>query len=315
MTTPPPPAIGIDFGGTSIKAGLVRGGTVLEHGNNIDTQAASGPDQLIAEMAEEVRAIRSVHPDVKAVGVGLPGLINPHLGVVHTLSNVRGWTEIPLAKLLEKATGLPVVIENDANAMAWGEFLFGAGQGVHTIVALTLGTGVGAGIIVEDRLFRGASMTAGEIGQMSIQWEGLPGQYGNFGALEKYVGNRQIAERAAAAFAKAGKPCAEEVCTPEHLSRLASAGDPVAIAIWQETGEMIGACLANVAWLINPNRFIIGGGIAKAGNLIFDPIRKALKSRVSDVISKETDIVPATLGTAAGMVGCAALGLAKAGIA
>jgi len=307
-----PLALGIDFGGTSIKMGLVRGDQVLAKGPVLDPQKAPSPDALIVELAEAVRGFAPQDGSLTAIGIGLPGLIDTAHGIVHVLSNVNGWREIPLVERLEAKLNLPVAIENDCNAMAYGEFLYGAGKGVPTVIALTLGTGVGAGIIIEGQLFRGASMSAGELGQTSIDWKGLHARYGNFGAVEKYVGNHQIAERAATAYSEAGQSLALNACTPAKLSELAMQGDSIANRIWMETGDMIGACLANAAWLINPNRFVIGGGIAQAGDLLFDPIRKSFDSRVSNIVANATEIVPASLGTEAGMIGCAALGLAKA---
>src|SRR5689334_20111911 len=188
-------AIGIDFGGTTVKSGVVREGQIVSRSAPLHTQEHSGHESLFAAIRETIEKLREQHPEVAAIGAGLPGIIDSINGRVWQLSNVPGWENVPLRALLEQWSGLPVAIDNDANAMAYAEWLCGAGRGGVNVVCVTLGTGVGGGLILEGKLYRGSRLGAGEIGQMTIDPNGPASQYGNNGALEKYVGNRQIAER------------------------------------------------------------------------------------------------------------------------
>ncbi len=310
-----PLALGIDFGGTSIKLAVVRGGAIVTHGERLDTRQLGSTERIVEAMLEEIARLRTAHPGIAAIGVGLPGLIDVARGVVRELSNVPGWHDVALRDLLARRTGLPVAVDNDANAMTYAEWRFGAANNQPNVVCVTLGTGVGGGLILNGALYRGRSNGAGEIGQTSIDFRGLPGNYGNSGALEKYVGNRQIAERALLRYREAGKP-PPEPCTPATLAKAAQSaqspegGDPIAKAIWNEIGSEIGAGLSNVVWLLNPDCIVLGGGVAKAGDLLFEPIRAAIRARTMPIFHENLAIVPAALGSDAGVIGAAALGVA-----
>ena len=239
----------------------------------------------------------------------MPGFVDFSSGIVHSLTNVRGWKEVALRQILQERTGLPAVIENDAKSMAYAEWRHGAAQGKRNVFCITLGTGVGGGIIIEGRLYRGSAFGAGEFGQTSIDPDGLPGHYGNLGALEKYVGNAQIVERAAEMYAASLQGAPEGGLTPLTLQHAAERGDPVAIALWKDVGSRIGFALSNVVWLLNPDAIVIGGGIARAGEWIFGPVRAEIKSRCSPVFWQKLEILPAKLGSDAGLIGAAALAL------
>ena len=197
-------AIGIDFGGTTVKPGVVADGKIVARLPPLRTRDHAGHDSLLAAIRQAIETLRQQHPEVAAVGAGLPGMVDSINGRVWQLSNVPGWEDVALTALLEEWTGLPAAIDNDANAMAYAEWLFGAGREGVNVVCVTLGTGVGGGLILDGKLYRGSRLGAGEIGQMTIDPKGVPGQYGNFGALEKYVGNVQIAQRAQALYRDAG---------------------------------------------------------------------------------------------------------------
>ena len=300
-------SIGIDFGGTSIKSGLVRGGEIVRRGEPIDTQRCGGPDAIIDALARLIGDLCDGQSGVGAVGLGLPGLVDSVNGVIHELTNVAGWSEVPLRQILRERTGLPVTIENDAKAMAYGEFKYGAAKGARHIVCVTLGTGVGGALILDGRLYRGAQLGAGEIGHMSIDFCGKPGPFGNFGCLEEYVGNSQIAHRASERYRAAGRDLSPEQCTPMDLQKAAAEGDAIALRIWEDLGTELGSALASVVWIINPDIIVIGGGVAKAGELIFDPVRRAVCARTSEVVHRNLRIVPAALGNDAGIIGNAIL--------
>jgi glucokinase len=302
-------AIGIDFGGTSIKSGLVRDGRILQRGTLIHTPQYSGAESLLEALKEVVAELRRADPDVRALGIGLPGIVDSVNGVVHELTNVPGWNDVPLRDRLERDTGLCVTVENDANAMAYGEWKYGAAKDGRHVVCITLGTGVGGGLILNGQLYRGAQLGAGEAGHMSIDYRGVPGPYGNFGALERYVGNNQIAGRALELYSAAGVGKTLEQCAPAELAQAARSGDVIARGVWEAVGAEVGAALASIVWLLNPDTIVIGGGVAKARELLFEPILKSLRERTLSVFHEHLRVVAATLDNDAGIIGNAALAL------
>jgi glucokinase len=305
-------AIGIDFGGTTVKPGVVVDGKIVARLPPLRTHDYAGHDSLLAAIRQAIEELQKQHPEVVAVGAGLPGMVDSINGRVWQLSNVPGWEDVPLTALLEEWSGLPAAIDNDANAMAYAEWLFGAGHEGVNVVCVTLGTGVGGGLILDRRLYRGSRLGAGEIGQMTMDPNGPPGQYGNNGALEKYVGNVQIAERAQALYREAGVAKTEEECSPLGLEVAANAGDTIAYKVWEEVGFAIGITLCDIVWLLNPDRVVIGGGVARAGEYVFGPIRRVIEQRTMKIFHEGLTIVPAKLGNDAGMIGSAALALDKA---
>ena len=304
-----PTAIGIDFGGTTIKFALVEDGKIIQRGEVIDTLHSGDSSAIEEALLGRIEQLRALRPDTVAIGVGLPGIIDSVNGIVHRLSNVPGWNDIPLRDLLHRRTGLYAAIENDAKCMAYAEWKYGAARNGKNVVCVTLGTGVGGGIILDGRLYRGSFLGAGEIGQMSIDYQGLPGTYGNLGAIEKYVGNHQIAERGQRLYESAGRLVSLEQCTPAVLEAAAHAGDPVARQLWAEIGREIGVALANVVWLLNPDTIVLGGGVAKAGDLLFEPIRRTIQSTTMPTFYENLKILPAALGNDAGIIGSASVAL------
>ena len=304
-----PVAIGIDFGGTTVKLGLVQAGGLTLRAESLVTLAYAGAEQLLGAILESVDDLRAQYPGIQAIGVGLPGIVDSRRGIVHHLTNVPGWVNVPLRDILSLHTGLPSLIENDANAMTYAEWKYGAARGRENVVCVTLGTGVGGGLILNGQLYRGSRLGAGEIGNMSIDYQGRAYEYGNFGALEAYVGNTHIAERAVALYEAAGQTRSLLECLPVTLAEAAWRGDVVAQQLWNETGVMLGAALADVIWLLNPDTIVLGGGVALAGELLFSPLLRTIRERTSPVFHETLDVLPATLGSDAGLIGCGALSL------
>ena len=308
-------AIGIDFGGTSVKIALIHGSTIVAHGEPVLTQQYEGPTALLEALGERILNLSktsSTHGESNPpIGIGLPGLVDSVNGVVHELTNVHGWHEVPLRAILSERFNCAVILENDANAMAYGEYRYGAAKKGTNVICITLGTGVGGGLILNGRLYRGSQLAAGEIGHISIDYRGVNSPFGNFGGLETYVGNQRIIERAQSAYAQSGKT-APSPLNPRSLAGAANAGCVVAKEIWNEVGVQIGAGLASSVWLLNPDTIVIGGGVAAAGSLVFDPIIRTIRSRTAPVIHQSLAVVPAELGNEAGMIGCAALALEAA---
>jgi len=305
-------AIGIDFGGTSIKSAVVRDGAIVQRGAPIDPQGTPGSQSLVEALATLIGKMRADHPEIAGVGIGLPGFVDSVNGIVHQLTNVEGWNDVPLRQMLHDRTGLTVTIENDANAMAYGEFKHGAASGGRHVICITLGTGVGGALVLDGHLYRGAQLAAGEIGHMSIDLNGRPGPYGNNGGLEEYVGNVQIAERAAERYRADGQEKSVADCTPAALAAAANGGDPIAAKLWDDISSELGTALASVVWIINPDTIVIGGGVANAGNLIFSPIRREIRQRTLALFHENLRVVPAALGNDAGIIGNAILALEAA---
>ncbi|MHB1082540.1 MAG: ROK family protein [Prosthecobacter sp.] len=300
-------SIGIDFGGTSVKLGVCRGDELLVTDEPIPTTQFHGPAALIGEMAARVAKLQKSYPAICAIGVGVPGLVDFDHGFVHELTNVPGWKHVPLKTILSEKTGLPVLVENDANAMTYAEFRHGAARGLKNVIGLTMGTGIGGGLVLDGKMFRGSGFVAGEIGQMSIDYNGKAGHYGNLGALEKYTGNQQIAEHAVLRYSEAGIEKDIADCTPKKIADAAQAGDEIARQIWGEVADWLGTAISSIAWLLNPDAFVIGGGVAQAGDLIFTPLKNKVQSMLSTVVWERLQILPARFSNEAGIIGNAAL--------
>ena len=247
-------------------------------------------------MLRVIADLRKAHPEVAAIGVGLPGFIDSVNGIVRSLTNVAGWSEVPLRAILAERTGLAAIIENDAKAMAYGEWKYGAARNGRHVICITLGTGVGGALILDGRLYRGAQLAAGEIGHTSIDYQGKPGRYHDPGDLEVFVGNQQIATRAMELYRAAGRDVPLEQCSPRDLEQAALGGDPIALNLWDDIGIELGCALTNAIWLLNPDVIVIGGGVAKAGDLLFNPIRRTVRERTVALIHEHLRIVPGDAG-------------------
>jgi glucokinase len=302
-----PLTIGIDFGGTTVKIGVVYQSHIIDSAPPIATQDFEGHEELIDAMVRVVDDLRARHPGVVAIGVGMPGFVNFEKGLVYNLTNVPGWEAVPLKRLLQEKTGIPVVVENDANCMAYAEWKVGAGRGFQHVIFISMGTGVGGAIIANGQMIRGSYHGAGEIGQTSIDYQGRPGNYGNLGALEDYVGNNEIAANAREAYAQQGIQKSMGECTPAALAIAAHAGDSVAQEQWNLVGRMLATAAMNCCWLLNPEAIVIGGGVARAGELLFEPFTEHLFAQLSGPFKDRLMVIPAAFGHEAGTIGAAAM--------
>ena len=302
-----PKMIGIDFGGTSVKIGIVIGENTIHQCEPIFTQDYDSPSTLINKVAAVINELKNSHTDIKAVGAGIPGYINTKEGSIHTLPNVKGWEGFLFTKSIYELTQLPCYIDNDANCMAYAEWKHGAGKGIDNLLCLTLGTGLGGGIISNGNLIGGANTTAAEIGQTSIDYQGKAGTHGNSGAVEEYIGNQAIAAEAQESYAKLGINKPVESWSPKALSELADKGDETAIEIWSNVAEKLACAIANTCWLFNPDAVIIGGGVAAVGDHLFTPLRSYLHHRLAPPFRDHLSILPALFGNQAGIIGAAVL--------
>lgn len=313
-----PYAIGVDFGATFIKIGLVNSRGKIFFKRAIQANIYKTRIALIEALVKNINDI--IHrsgikrEDFAGVGIGVPGLVDSQKGIIHYLVNIKGWRNIRLKSILEKRLNLPIVIDNDVNVMTLGEFRFGAGRFSRNLVCLTLGTGVGGGLIIEGRLYRGSSLVAGEIGHIPINEYGPRCNCGGVACLERYIGNRYIINEARKLLKKrpsktisrliSGRP---SNLTPEILSRAAIFGDRVAQKVWSKAGKRLGVVLSGVINLLNPERIIVGGGMSKAGRFLFDPIKKTIRTRAMTFPRRNVKIVRAKLGGDAGIIGAAEL--------
>jgi len=292
--------IGIDLGATFVKMGLVDDFGKVYFRRKIETVFSSDRASLIDAIICNIRDIIEISGrPVSGVGIGVPGPVDSKKGVVHYFPNIKGWEGVRLKSILEKKLGLPVELDNDVNAMTLGEFVFGAGKNCNNLVCLTLGTGVGGGIIIDGKLYRGGSMCAGEIGHMPINETGPKCNCGGIACLERYIGNKYILEKARKTFGNK--------VTLEALTSLAKFGNKKAIAIWRDVAEKLSVALTEVVNLLNPDKIVIGGGVSKAGELILSPLRKQIKVRAMKDQAAHVKIIAAKLGADAGIIGASLL--------
>ncbi len=311
-------AIGIDLGGTYTKLALVDTKGKVSNRTKLSTAAYRTRAGLIAAIVAEVNAVlakaRLSPRKILGVGIGVPGIVDFRRGRVYNLTNVPGWENTPLKGMLEAKLDLPVLVDNDVNLMALGECRFGAGRGAKNLVCITLGTGVGGGIIIDGALYRGSAFSAGEVGHMPLKERGLPCGCGSYGCLERYVGNRYIVDELKGKILRGSPTIIKKLVnndlsamTPEIISKAALKGDRLSIDFWNTVGERIGVTLAGIVNLLNPERIIIGGGVADAGEPLFKSIRRTVGERALPVPGKAVKILKAKLGNDAGIIGAAAL--------
>jgi glucokinase len=305
---------GVDVGGTGIKLGAVEieGGrprivsrrVIHEHRGRsfeagMDLVAAS-----LTSLADELGWGRA-----HGLGIGCPGLVLRDEGVLTQAPNLPSWNGGNLRRALRSRTGLEVRVDNDANAFALAEWLWGAGEGARDAVFLTLGTGIGGGLVSAGHMLRGRHGFAGEPGHMTLVRDGIPCPCGNSGCAERYVGNKAIVDRALAHPGLAADPFLSGLpnLTPRALSEAAEQGSAAAREVWEEVGGALGGLLVSLVNLLDPERIVIGGGVAQAGAWIFEPARRHLLRFSLVARQAPPEVVPATLGTDAGMLGAAGL--------
>ena len=296
--TAPSPAtrhLGLDLGGTNLKWTVVEHDgsdwRVLDRGQ-VATRTG-GPDAIVPQLAEVGRTAIDTWPDVSTAGVGVPGLYDPRTGATRFLVNIPGpWDGYPVAGPVEAALGVPVALINDARAFGLAELRLGAGRGASSMVGLTLGTGVGGVIAVDGKVHQGHDGTAGEVGHQTIDPDGPSCNCGNHGCLEAFCRADRIAEACGTA-------------TAEEAVERARSGDAAALEGLRRVGRYLGIGIGNMIAVISPDRVVVGGGIAAAGELILDEARAEIRRRVLTTSVDEVEIVTAELGTWAGAMGAA----------
>ena len=315
-----PYVVGVDLGGTNVRAAVIDrvSEQIVARGENISSRGMEGPEltamQIAAAAQTALDGAGANAAQVLGVGVAVPGHVKAREGVVKWAPNFKDqWKDVPIAALIERHLGLPVQIGNDANLAALGEFRFGAGRAVRHLVMVTLGTGIGGGIIVDGRLLDGADGGAGEIGHMVINPGGRGGNSA-FGSVEGETQRDAIIERAARKIQEGYETSLGAqvdfdrfALTPAIIAEEARKGDAIALEVFEETGYYLGLCVTNLINLLNPEMVVIGGGIAQAGDIILDPIRRTVTATAIRSLSRTCRIVPAELGDNAGIFGGAAI--------
>jgi glucokinase len=312
--------LGIDVGGTAIKIAVVWSDGHVARADEIPTLADAGPEQAVGRILDCGRKLLDTEgvrrDELRVVGMDSAGIVDLANGLVLDAPNLRSWECFPLAARLGDALGVPVFLENDVNAMTYAEWQLGAGTGARHLVCLTLGTGVGGGLVLDGRLYRGARHAGGELGHMTLQRDGPRCPCGSTGCLERYIGTAAIVERTRRHLERDERPSRlretpAEALTPRAVSEAAAAGDAIARGVLEETGRWLGVGLASLANIFDPERIIIGGGVAKAGDLLLEPARAMLRERAMKVPAERVLVVPAALGNQASVAGAALLALGR----
>jgi glucokinase len=302
-------AIGVDVGGTKIAAAVVTPeGEIL---NEVRYPSSGPKERLLSSMARSVNEVRDGF-EVGGICLAVPGTVSAEENKIIDAPNLHAIENIPLKDELEERTGLTTTVENDANAAAWGEFRFGAGSEVSHLIFITLGTGVGGGVISHGVLLRGAQGAGGEMGHITIQATGPRCGCGNHGCLEAMASGTAIARRAREVASEKpdsalGQLAVERAVLGEDVAGLARQGDEAAISVLRETGVWLGIGLAGFVNIFNPEVIAIGGGAARAGDLILDAARHEVHLRAMSPSRNLVEIKEATLGAESGVLGAAAL--------
>jgi glucokinase len=301
--------VGVDLGGTLIRAALATGPATHQPPVRHPTPRGATPGELLDAVAVAVReASGGAAPD--GVGIGIPGPLDPSGGRVFAAPNLHGWTDVPARDMLQERVGCPVAIQNDANLAGFAEWIAGAGAGTRDMVFVTASTGVGGGLVLGGELYSGVSNSAAEIGHAMIDPDGPPCGQGHRGCLEGSASGTAIARKARELLGE-GRPSSLASLAPETVDAravadAAAAGDALAIELYREAGRYLGWAIGGLLNLLSPQAVVIGGGLINAGELLLAPLREAVADIAFDAPRSHCRIVPAALGTDAGLVGAVA---------
>ncbi len=320
--------IGVDLGGTNIVVGAMpEDGSREIAFRSSPTRASEGEDSVVERMIQMIEDVIAVtmaetgapRENFLGVGVGAPGPLDRELGVIITAPNL-GWKMFPLRDRIQDATGLKTTLDNDANCATMGEAWTGAAKGAKNVIGVTIGTGIGGGIIIDGRLYHGSSDVAGEIGHMTIDSTGRRCGCGNYGCLEAYASGTAIAERAREALAGETEGVLLTMCegqlpkvTAQMVYKAANEGDLIAIDVVRETARFLGAGIGALLNVLNPEVVVLAGGVVNAGEALFAPLKVEIRRRAFAPAVDACRIVPGMLGGSAGVVGAVAAFKAQTG--
>lgn len=296
-----PWSVGIDLGGSTFKCGLISPEWSIVARNEAPTRPLEGPAQAAERVAEQVRALLAQLPSgasVPSLGICSPGPIDRSRGMIVDPPNLTGWRNVPFAQMLSERAGLPVSLEHDAKAAALGEYHFGAGRGSKSMALLIVGTGIGAAMITDGELYRGAHDAAGEVGHITVDLDGPICTCGSQGCVEAYAGGPAIVS----AYNYATR---RGVDSGEAIVQAAHEGDEIARRVFQRAGRALGAAIATIAMLNDIDTFVLFGSVVKAGELLLAPAREAVPHYSHQSISSRVRILVGALGNDAGILGAA----------
>ena len=309
--------IGVDVGGTNVKIALVDFDGKIVYSNTVPTRAEMGFEAGVNNIKQAIKELMTETGEsaqtIEAIGFGLPGQIDYKEGVVKNLPNIPGWVNIPLAKIIEDEFSIPTRLDNDVRCAALGELNFGAGKGCENLICITVGTGIGSGIVLNGKLVRGAANAAGEIGHIKMTMgEGPLCGCGDYGCFEAYASGPAIVTMAkeyisGGKSAKYKEMATDGIISPYIVAQAALQGDAVSIQIFKQMGKIIGLGLSSVINLLNPEKIIIGGGVADAGDILLEPIKQTIKERAMSIQANSVSVVPAQLANTAGVIGASLL--------
>jgi glucokinase len=306
-------AIGVDLGGTKMLVGVVDSERHVHHESR-EASAGKTEDEIVEALAEELEEARAARPDVVAAGLGIPATIDHEKGIAINAVNLE-ITDVPLRDILGKRADLPVFVDNDANVAALAEQLYGAAKGAENAVMLTIGTGIGGGLVLGGEIYRGSIGAGAELGHVVIDESGPPcqGTCPNHGCVETYASGTALAREGRAAAqshpdSALGRALAEGEITGRTVTDLATSGDDLAREIVATAGRHLGVALSGFANIFDPDVIVIGGGVSAVGDLMLEPAREELRSRALPPMNK-TPVKAARLGGDAGMIGAAAMAL------
>jgi len=293
--------IGVDVGGTNINFGLInQRGKVIDRSRLVTKSFSQNRSILITAICDSI--LQLIHKnnlkkkDIAGIGFGLPGLINPQKGIVNFLPNIPGWKNVPLKKMIQQRLKITTHIDNDVNVITLGEWRFGAGRGYENLLCMTLGTGVGAGLVLNNSLYKGEGFVAGELGHMPLNEKGPQCNCGGRACFERYVGNKPLVAKGRLMFRKKNIGL-------EEIHKLAAKGNSQALRFWEQVGVHIGNGLVGVINLLNLRLIIIGGGVSNNLRFMKPTIEKVIYARAMSVQKKMVKIVRAQLGDDAGLLG------------
>ncbi|MCP4593711.1 MAG: ROK family glucokinase [bacterium] len=312
-------AVGIDLGGTNLECGMVTSEGAVLHRATRPACADRGPGSVLDDMATLVemviREVGASPDDVVGVGIGAPGPLSHRDGVIYKAANLPGWVNVRVPRGIIRRVGLPATLENDANAAAYGEFWAGAGRDVKSLVAFTLGTGVGAGAIIEGELLHGHFENALELGHTIVDPGGRPCSCGQRGCLEQYCSAACLGRQAEQAIVDGAESVLRDQIKPGEslgsrpVMEAAQAGDPLAVRIWEDACRFLAVGCINVQHTFNPERIVLGGGMSRAGDFLLEKVRYHVESQKWNLHNDVPDVVIGQLDNNAGVIGAAGCAL------
>ncbi|MBC7321158.1 ROK family protein [bacterium] len=292
-----PKAIGVDIGGTKILSAVIDEKGNIVKSLRVPSEGREGREKILSHLYEAIEGV--LMNDIEGIGIGTAGQVDPDTGMIVTATpNLKDWAGTPLKDIIEERFNLPTYVDNDGNVAALGEWWAGGGRGARCLLCLTIGTGIGSGIIYNGKVFRGAKGVGAELGHMSIKYDGIRCNCGGVGCIEAYASGPALIRR----LQEKGK----SITTPEEIQRCAESGDKIVLEAIEEIGTLLGYATVSFINIFNPDIILLSGGVSNLGDFLINPIRKVVDTYALPG-GRDVKITRATLGEQAGVVGASAL--------